>query len=74
MSRKNQIVFMQTRILRLASEKWNISIQQANEIFHNFKILDMIENCFDLFHSEGDEAIFYDIEQTLKNKGAKLGA
>lgn len=74
MSERAQILFMQTRLIRLASEKWGISIIQANDIFAEYHILEFIEDCFDEFHMEGDDAVLYEIEILLKEKGAKLYA
>lgn len=72
MSEKSQIIFMQTRLIRIASEEWNISIQKANEIFDKYSILRYIEECFGIFHMEGDYAVFDDIQTLLKNKGVDV--
>lgn len=74
MSKRAQILFMQTRLIRLASEKWGISIVQASDIFAEYHILEFIEDCFDEFHMEGDNAVIYEIETLLRKKGAKLYA
>ena len=47
MSEKSEIVFMQVRLLRLASEEWHMSIQKANELFDKYSILKFIEDCYD---------------------------
>ncbi len=72
MSEKTQILFMQTRLLRLAAEHWNATITKVNEIFAGYGVFKFIEECFDEFHTEGDEAVLYDIEQLLRNKGAEV--
>ncbi len=74
MSERTQILFMQTRLIRLASEKWGISIIQANDIFAEYHVLEFIEDCFDAFHMEGDDAVLYEIETLLKERGAKTHA
>lgn len=71
MSERAQILFMQIRLIRLASEKWGISIIQANDIFAEYHILEFIEDCFDEFHMEGDDAVLYEIETLLKEKRSK---
>lgn len=73
-SEKSQIVFMQVRLLRLAAEKWNISVQRANELFDKYGILQYIEDCFGIFHTEGDYAVFDDIQMLLRNKGVDIFA
>lgn len=69
MGEKQQIIYMQTRIIRLASEEWKKSMEEISEIFTGYNVLQYIEQCFDMFHMEGDEAILADIEEYLKNKG-----
>lgn len=63
---------MQARLLRLASEEWNISIQEANELFHKYNVLKFIEDCYGIFHMEGDYTIFDEIKILLENKGADV--
>lgn len=74
MSEKAQIIFMQARILRLASEEWNTTIQKANELFDKYNILIFIEECFDVFHMEGDRAVFEEIQTVLHCKGVNIHA
>lgn len=68
MSERQQIIYMQTRILRLASEKWCKPIELVSGLFTKYGILRYIEECFDMFHVEGDEAILEDVEAYLKNR------
>lgn len=74
MSEKSQIIFMQARIIRLASEELGMSIQKINELFGEYDVLGFIEECFDLFHMEGDYAVFDDVLLYLKNKGVDINA
>lgn len=74
MSEKSQIVFMQVRLLRLAAEEWNTTIQKANEIFDKYNLLKFIEECFDVFHMEGDCAVFEEIQTVLRCRGVNIGA
>lgn len=72
MKEKSEIVFMQVRLLRLASEEWHISIQKANELFDKYSILKFIEDCYGIFHMEGDYAVFEEIRTLLRNKGVDV--
>lgn len=69
MGERQQIIYMQTRIMRLASETWNMPIKAVAELFSKFDVLRYIEDCFGIFHVEGDDAIFEDVTVYLKNKG-----
>ena len=72
MNRENEIVFMQIRLLRFASKKWNLSIQETNKVFSQQFVYKFISDCYEIFHTEGDPAIFEDVELFLKNKGVVL--
>lgn len=69
MNERQQIIYMQARLIRLASEKWGESIERIAELFDKHHVLKYIEDCFGIFHVEGDEAILEDIVGYLKNKG-----
>lgn len=74
MNERVEIVFMQARLLRLASEEWNMSIQKVNTLFDKYSILEFIEECYDVFHMEGDYAVFDEIKTVLRNKGVDVDA
>lgn len=74
MSERQQIIYMQTRIMRLASERWNKLMETISELFTKYNALRYMEECFDIFHVEGDEAILEDVETYLGNRGMREGA
>lgn len=74
MSEKEEIIFMQTRLIRLASEEWQLPIEQVIDIFSKAKVLDYIEKCYGIFHCEGDEVVLEDVTEYLEKKGVKLDA
>lgn len=74
MSEKSQIIFMQARLMRLASEEWNLPLEKVVEIFRSSDIFAYIEAGYGIFHCEGDEVILEDIEQFLERKGLSVNA
>ena len=74
MSEKSQIVFMQVRVLRLAAEEWKTTIQKASEVFDQYNFFKFIEECFDVFHMEGDYAVFDEIQTVLRCKEVDIRA
>ena len=74
MSEKSEILFMQVRLVRLASEEWNTSIQKAAALFDRYSIFKFIEDCYGVFHMEGDNAVFDEIKILLRNKGVEVNA
>jgi hypothetical protein len=74
MSKSEEIIFMQARLMRLATDQWNITVQKASTIFGKYGILELIRDCYGMFHTEGDEAIFEEIKQVLSHKGVDVHA
>ncbi len=69
MSERNQITHMQVRIARMATEKWRLSIGEVARLFERYQVFEYIRDCFGIFHTEGDEAVWEDIVPYLKAKG-----
>lgn len=68
MSKRQQIIYMQARIMRLASEEWKKPMDEIAELFTKYRVLHYIEECFEIFYVEGDEAIFEDVTIYLGNR------
>ncbi len=64
-----QMTFMETRIVRLASYRWQLPIEKIVELFKKVDALSYIETGFGIFHCEGDEAVLDDVERYLMKKG-----
>ena len=69
MSERSQITYMQVRIARMATKKWNISIAEAARVFQRYKVFEYIRDCYGIFHTEGDDAVWDDIIPYLKARG-----
>lgn len=74
MSEQAEIIFMQTRLIRLASEEWHMPMAKIIELFRKFDILGYVEKGYGIFHCEGDGAVLDDIAELLVRKGVKLYA
>ena len=72
MNEKAEITFMQTRLIRLASEEWHLPIDKVIELFNKVDVLGYIEKCYGIFHCEGDEAVLEDIAEFLERKGIRV--
>lgn len=73
-NKKTEILFMQTRLIRLASERWKMSIEQVVTIFKTKNVFHYIEVGYGIFHCEGDDTVLDEIEQFLKKKGVNVYA
>lgn len=74
MNEKSEVIFMQTRMLRLASEEWQIPIEKVVEIFRKTNVFSYIDAGYGIFHCEGDEAVLEDIDGFLARKGIDVHA
>ncbi len=72
MNDDEQLLFMQIRILRMTSEKTGMSLNETSQLFKTFDVLNYIRECYGIFHTEGDEAVFEDVKSYMRAKGAKL--
>ena len=72
MNEKQQILFMQIRLLRMMAEKYSLSLKQAAEIFGQYNVLSFVREGFGIFHVEGDEAVFEEVKSFLQSKGAAV--
>ena len=68
MNEKAQILYMQVRLVRLASNEWNIPIREVGRIFYDNGVFEYIDKLWDLFHVEGDNAVLEDIKTYLQNR------
>ena len=74
MGEKSEITFMQIRLIRLASEEWQLPIDRIVEIFKRMNVLGYIETGYGIFHCEGDDAVLEDIQEFLQRKGINIYA
>ena len=72
MLRETEITFMQTRLIRLASEEWHLPVEQVIHIFKENDVLGYIEIGYGIFSCEGDETVLDDITDFLKRKGEQI--
>ena len=54
MSEETEITFMQTRLIRLASEEWHLPVEQIIHLFKEADVLGYIEKSYEIFHCEGE--------------------
>ena len=66
MSEKTEITFMQTRLIRLASEEWHLPVEQIIHLFKEADVLGYIEKCYGIFHCEGDGYFFTNSRAVLQ--------
>ena len=68
---QNEIIPMQVRMFRLAQKRWKTSIERCAQIFDDMKIDQYIEDLYELFHVQGDDANLEEINDYLKRNGVK---
>lgn len=68
-STEEEIRYMKIRLIRLASEEWHLTIEEAADLFAKNEVFHYIRDCYGIFHVEGDYAVLEDIKSFLKSKG-----
>lgn len=74
MNESTEILFMQTRLIRLASERWHLSIEHVIQLFKTNDVFKYIEIGYGIFHCESDDAVLDEIEQFIERKGVNVYA
>ena len=72
MDEKSQILFMQIRILRIASTRLKRSFKDTATLFREYDVLPYIREGYGIFHVEGDDAVYEDVKKYLLSKGAAI--
>ena len=72
MDEKSQILFMQIRILRIASTRLRRSFKETAMLFREYDVLPYIREGYGIFHVEGDDAVYEDVKKYLLSKGAAI--
>lgn len=69
MEEQSQIIYMQTRLVRLAAEQWRKPYRDVVELFKVKGVFRYIAKMWELFHIEGDLAVLDDVQQYLASRG-----
>ena len=72
MTDRIQLVYLKTRLLNKAAEKWHVPMQELSDMFHQYGIYKYIEDCYDMLSAEGDNAALFAISAVLKSRGADI--
>ena len=68
MNEELQILYMDARLVRLATKRWQMTRDEVVQIFRKHHIYKYVEELWGLFHVEGDEAVLCDIEEYIDGK------
>jgi len=68
MEEQSQIIYMQTRLVRLAAEQWRKPYRDVVELFKTKGVFRYIAKMWELFHIEGDLAVLDDVQQYLASR------
>ena len=73
MDEKAEIIFMQTRLVRLASEEWHLPVEKIVELFKKVDVFGYIEKGHGIFHCVKVMRLSLMISQSFwKERGLKL--
>jgi len=69
----NQVLFLQIEIANEYMKRYNISIDEFNELDDKYAILEFIEAGYEPFHLTGNEGIIEEINEYIKEQRAING-
>ena len=72
MSEKTEITFMQTRLIRLASEEWHLPIEQIIHLFKEVDVLDIQKNVMGFFIVKAMKLCLKILLNFCKERGQRL--
>ncbi|WP_407449988.1 DUF3791 domain-containing protein [Fibrobacter sp.] len=72
MDRKDEIILIQVRLLRLATKTWHKDMSEVAKLFRQYKVYDFMQDMYEEFHVQGDLASLNEVEAYLKNQGVAV--
>lgn len=72
MDRKDEIILIQVRLLRLATKTWHKDMSEVAKLFRQYKVYDFMQDMYEEFHVQGDLASLNEVETYLKNQGVSV--
>jgi hypothetical protein len=72
MDRKDEMILIQVRLLRLATKTWHKDMPEVAKLFSQFKVYDFMQDMYEEFHVQGDPANLSEVEAYLRNQGVQL--
>ena len=72
--REKDILLIQNRLFRLFCERHQEKYTSAemDDLFEKYGIWELMRDCYDTFHIEGDEAIYCELMRILRCDGVDL--
>lgn len=65
MDKRTEITWMKVRLFRLAQQRWNLGFKECGAVFEKHHIYDIVDEMYDEFHVQGDEANLDEIEDMI---------
>lgn len=72
MDRKDEMILIQVRLLRLAAKTWHKEMPEVAKLFSQFKVYDFMQDMYEEFHVQGDSANLNEVEAYLRSQGGQL--
>ena len=72
MDRKDEMILIQVRLLRLAAKTWHKEMPEVAKLFSQFKVYNFMQDMYEEFHVQGDSANLNEVETFLRSQGVQL--
>ncbi len=67
--KKEDIFMLQVRLYRMFQNRKKLTSEECNKIFDKYKLFEYIEQCYEEYHVQGDEANYSDMLEYLRGRG-----
>ncbi len=68
-NKKEDIFMIQVRLYRMLQKHFGLSVDECNCVVEKYALFDYISQCYEEYHTQGDEANFEDMLKYLRGQG-----
>ncbi len=69
--KREDLFMIQVRLYRMIQNRLELSPDECNCMFDRYGLFDYISQCYEEYHSQGDEASYNDLMDYLRRQGYK---
>ena len=67
--KKEDIFMIQVRLYRMLQIRLGLTSNECNRVFDKYGLFDYIAQCYEEYHTQGDQASFEDVMEYLRGQG-----
>lgn len=72
MKELSEKTYMKVRLFRLAQKRWHLDFDQCSSIFNKYHLYDVIDDLYEEFHVQGDDADLDELQKIVSKQGGDI--